>query len=49
MLRDPLEEREETVDEDPTQGRRHGQLPDEDPTQGRQHRHRPDEDPTVGG
>lgn len=47
MLRSRLTKRKEMADEDPTQGRQHGERPDEDPTQGG-HGERPDEDPTQG-
>ena len=41
-------QKREMGDDDPTQGRRHGERPDDDPTQGRRHGERPDDDPTQG-
>ena len=46
MLRSYVTKKREMVDDDPTQGRRHGERPDDDPTQARRHGERPDDDPT---
>jgi hypothetical protein len=48
MLRSDVTQKREMGDDDPTQGRRHGERPDDDPTQGRRHGERPDDDPTQG-
>jgi hypothetical protein len=49
MLRSYVTKKQEMVDDDPTQGRRHGEHPDDDPTQGRQYGERPDDDLTRRG